>query len=59
MLLGEDYTGPGQQGVAAPAALLLGDAPTSTRPARFRAVRLSEAPNPTPPITADGVPCVN
>ena len=56
VLLGEDYTGPGQQGVAAPAALLLSG---SAQPARFRAVRLSEAPNPTPPITADGVPCVN
>jgi LCP family protein required for cell wall assembly len=66
VLLGEDYTGPGRRGIAAPAVLRLGGAtvsthPASTQPARFRAVRLSEAPapDPTPPITAEGVPCVN
>ena len=71
MLLGADYTGPGRRGIAAPAVLRLDGATVSThpaltrsastQPARFRAVRLSEAqaPDPTPPITADGVPCVN
>ena len=71
VLLGADYTGPGQRGIAAPAVLRLDGATVSThpaltrsastQPARFRAVRLSEAqaPDPTPPITADGVPCVN
>lgn len=65
VLLGEDYTGPGQQGVAAPAVLRPGGAtvstqPPSTQPARFQAVRLPEARTPEPPpITADGVPCVN
>ncbi|MDQ3987589.1 MAG: LCP family protein [Actinomycetota bacterium] len=57
VLLGEDYTGPDQQGVAAPAVLRPGGAtattqPASTQPARFQA-------DPPPPITADGVPCVN
>lgn len=44
VLLGGDYTGPGRHGIAAPAALRLDGAAVARQP---------------PPITADGVPCVN
>lgn len=47
VLLGGDYTGPGRQGIAAPAALRL-DGIVTPR----------QSPEP-PPITAEGVPCVN